>query len=82
MNSFIFLTSEGFTFQPNLDAETPDVENLQVIGFANGITPDAAFHTLLRNQAYLRETSFNEIFCYKLDKHYEKNRVGFYIQGN
>jgi len=79
MNNYIFLTTEGFTFQPNSDAETPDIENLQVIGFANGANPDAAYRNLLISHAYLKDTAFNQIFCYKLDKYYEKHRKDFCI---
>lgn len=81
MDHYIFLTSEGFTFQPNSDAKTPDIENLQVIGFASGVTPDDAYRNLLLNHAYLKETTFNQIFCYRLDKHYEKHRRDFCIHG-
>ena len=80
MDNYIFLTSEGYTFQPNSDAEIPDIENLQVIGFASGNTPDNAFQNLMLDHAYLKETTFNEIFCYKLDRHYEKHRMDFNIQ--
>ena len=43
MDNFIFLTAEGYTFQPDSDAKTPDIENLQVIGFASGVTSDEAY---------------------------------------
>ena len=79
MNDYIFLTSEGFTFQPDSDADTPDIENLQVIGFAGGADPDDAFRKLLLSHAYLKETTFNKIFCYRLGKHYEKHRRDFCI---
>jgi hypothetical protein len=79
MDNYIFLTSEGYTFQPDSDAEAPGIENLQVIGFAGGTNPDVAFQNLLLNHNYLKETTFNEIFCYKLDKHYKKHRMDFCI---
>jgi hypothetical protein len=79
MDNFIFLTTEGYTFQPNSDAATPDIENMQVIGFSNGDTADEAFENLLNTHAYLRDTSFKRVFCYKLDKDYEKDRKEYDI---
>jgi hypothetical protein len=79
MDNFIFLTTEGYTFQPDSDATTPDVENMQVIGFSNGSTADEAFNNLLSTHAYLKDSSFKRIFCYKLDKHYEENRKEYDI---
>jgi len=79
MDNYIFLTREGYTFQPDSDATTPDIENMQVIGFSNGNTADEAFDNLLNIHAYLRDTSFKSIFCYKLDKHYAESRKEFNI---
>lgn len=80
MDYFIFLTDEGFTFQPNSLSETPDIENLQVIGFSSGLTAGDAFANLLNTHSDLRETSFDCIFCYKLDAHYEETRKDFCLK--
>jgi hypothetical protein len=32
MGSYIFLTDEGYTYQPNSDSDMLDIENLQVKG--------------------------------------------------
>jgi hypothetical protein len=77
MDHYIFLTSEGYTFQPNSDSESPDIENLQVIGFAMGASADEAYKDLLITNSYLKETSFKEIFCYRLDKDYEQTRKDY-----
>jgi hypothetical protein len=66
MNSYIFLTDEGFTFQPGSESDVPEVENLQVLGLANGDSPEAAFETLLKEDEWLRETTFSECFSLKL----------------
>jgi hypothetical protein len=29
---FIFITFEGVTFQPNSESDTPDIENMKVVG--------------------------------------------------
>jgi hypothetical protein len=79
MDNYIFLTTEGYTFQPDSEAETPDIENMQVIGFSSGSTADEAFDNLLNTHSFLRDTSFKSIFCYKLDKNYEESRKEYNI---
>ena len=79
MDNYIFLTTEGYTFQPDSETATPDIENMQVIGFSNGSTADEAFDNLLNTYAYLRDTSFRSIFCYKLDRRYEESRKEYNI---
>ena len=80
MNNFIFLTDEGYTFQAESDSEIPDIENMQVIGFSRGFTANDAFTNLLSTHSYLKETSFENIFCYQLDEHYEETRKDFNIR--
>lgn len=36
LKKYIFLTQEGYTYQPNTQSIEPDIENLQVTGFALG----------------------------------------------
>ncbi|MFH1504798.1 MAG: hypothetical protein ABIH08_05390 [Candidatus Omnitrophota bacterium] len=79
MKSYIFLTLEGFTFQPNSESANPDIENLQVIGFAKGKNPKEAFKNLVKENNYLLETDFNEIFSYKLAEDFEKNKEYHYL---
>lgn len=62
MKSFIFITKEGYTYQPDSEAVEPDIENCQVIGFSNGAIPQEAFLSLFQENAYLKETTFNEVF--------------------
>lgn len=77
MNHYIFLTEEGYTFQLDSESELPEVENLQVIGFAQGVDADEAYKNLLLENPYLRDTSFEKIFCYQLDKDYEQSRKDY-----
>jgi hypothetical protein len=74
IKKFIFLTAEGFTFQPYSETIEPDIENLQVIGFAKGRNPDEAFINLKKEAPDLLETTFNEIFSYELSKEYEASK--------
>ena len=46
MKAFIFVTHEGYTFQPNSEAIEPDIENLQVLGCALGRNEEQAFENL------------------------------------
>ena len=67
MNTYIFLTNEGSTYQPQFESVEPDCNNAQVIGITKGDNEDEAFENLKRENEYLFEMSFNELYCYKLD---------------
>ena len=71
--NFIFLTAEGSTFQPDSTFIEPDIENIQVIGLASGNEAQDAFEQLLKENAYLVETNFDEIFSLALSGSTEKN---------
>lgn len=80
MNSYIFITTGGYTFQPGSEAIEPDIENCQVIGFAQGINKKQAFKNLIRENAYLLETTFDELICLELQHtDYFKHRAYFYL---
>ncbi len=55
MKRFIFVTPEGFTESPNGKA----INNLQVIGFANGETETDAIKTLLMENEWIWDSGFN-----------------------
>ena len=83
VKSFIFVTGEGHTFQPKSNTAIPDVENLQVLGFAEGINHRQAFENLLKENRWLHESSFNKVFCFELkDTDYHKLLETFFIEGN
>jgi hypothetical protein len=72
MRQYIFLTSEGTTFQPDSTSSEPDIENMQVIGFAGGDTVQDAVIRLVELNEYLANTNFDEIFAIQLaDNHRE-----------
>lgn len=62
MKHFIFLTHEGLTKTPN-DA---DIENLQVLGIANGDNREKAFDNFIKENEYLLHTDFNEVVTMEL----------------
>lgn len=80
MNSYIFITTEGYTFQPETESIEPDIENCQVIGFAQGTNEQQAFENLIRDNPFLLDTTFDELICYEL-KHlnYHRHRSYFYL---
>ena len=72
MRQYIFLTSEGTTFQPDSTSSEPDIENMQVIGFVGGDTVQDAVIRLVELNEYLANTNFDEIFAIQLaDNHRE-----------
>ncbi len=66
MKAFIFVTAEGYTYQPLSESVEPDIENLQVLGFAKGESAESAFSQLLADNARLTATSFDEVACFEL----------------
>ena len=53
MKLFIFLTDEGFTYSGKEDTIEPDVENLQVLGFAKGEDERDALSSLLSENPHI-----------------------------
>lgn len=82
MNKYIFLTNEGYTYQPNSESIEPDCENAQLIGIAEGSNQEEAFNNLLKEREYLKELNFDEVYCYKLDDDYQESKKYFYIKDN
>ena len=81
MNNYIFLTNEGYTYQPNSEGIEPDCENSQLIGIARGVTQEEIFCNLIKKE-YLKQFNFDEIDYYKLVKDYEEGKRYFYIKDN
>ena len=66
IKDYIFITQEGFTFQPNSQSDIPDIENMQVIGFATGKDVAEAFEQLKIDNPYLVDTTFDELIALEL----------------
>jgi hypothetical protein len=80
MNSYIFMTTEGWTFQPGTEAVEPDIENCQVIGFAQGENEKQALENLVKENQYLLETTFDELICIELKQpDYFKHKAYFHL---
>ena len=77
MNNYIFLTDEGYTFQPETEQEPVEIENLQVLGTAQGTDANTAYRNLLAEHPELKPSEFTRIFCYQLEKEVEGNGKGY-----
>lgn len=66
MKNFIFITSEGYTYQPNSQSAIPDIENMQVIGFGQARTVEKALKNMVEENKYLRKTNFDEVIGVEL----------------
>jgi hypothetical protein len=83
MGAYIFITSEGETFQQGNISHDADVDNCQVIGFANGASEKEAFKNLKDENDYLLNTNFNELICIELkNEDYYGNAKYFYLGDN
>ncbi|NQV17010.1 MAG: hypothetical protein HQ534_00485 [Armatimonadetes bacterium] len=79
MNRFIFISNEGYTYQPNSNTDIPDIENSQVIGFSSGKDEVEALNNLLEENKYIKETSFDQIISYQLSSDSERSKKYFYL---
>lgn len=80
MKSYIFITTEGYTFQPASTSIEPDIENCQVVGLVQGLNEQQAFQNLIKENPDLLETTFDELICLQL-KHTDhfKHRAYFHL---
>lgn len=76
--TYIFYTTEGYTYQPNSEAMEPDIENLQVLGFAAGETEEEAFKNLLDENEWLLETTFDQVRCIELKYDNYNEHIGMF----
>lgn len=72
MNKYIFLTDEGYTYLPNSTNIEPDCENSQVVGIIEADSEDMAYKKILKENQYLIDNRFSEIYCYKIENKFEK----------
>jgi len=79
INRFIFISNEGYTYQPNSNTDIPDIENSQVIGFSSGKDEVEALNNLLEENKYIKETSFDQIISYQLSSDSERSKKYFYL---
>lgn len=59
---FLFLTSDGVTYS-SCEELYPDVDNLQVLGWAEGSTMEEAFERFLKANRWILDTNFKNVIC-------------------
>jgi len=74
MRYFIFITTEGYTYQPDSVSIEPDIENCQVLGFGQGIDEQEAFIDFNNKNLWLNETKFDKVIAYELKNIPQSNR--------
>lgn len=77
MANYIFYTDEGFTISPN----NTKLNNLQILGTANGKNPNSAITNLIKNNPWITESAFNKekIKHHKILKKQAENNLKFVI---
>ena len=71
---FLFVTFDGVTFSsPELDE--PDVENIQVLGYGEGLDEDEAFKDFLAQNQWVLEKRFEEAICIEIKQRIYKGKV-------
>ena len=78
MKSYIFITVEGSTYQPESELVESDIENCQVIGFGYGADEVEAFDNMLEENQDLLETTFDEVICMEL-RHSDYHKYSEYF---
>ena len=53
MNTYMFLTGEEYSFQPETEQEPVEIESLQMIGTAKGLDAMDAYRNLLAENPHL-----------------------------
>ncbi len=63
---FIFLTNEGYTFQPESDFVESEMDNLQVLGLSEGLNKDDAIENFIHDNVFLQELNFDNVLVFEL----------------
>lgn len=71
---FMFLTSDGITFSSCKKTE-PDVDNFQVLGWAEGCTEEDAFHNFVNSNRWILETDFEEVISVEVKSRVHEGKV-------
>lgn len=66
MTTYLIATDDGFTFSPNNQTSMPDIENLQILGFAHGCTAMEALESFNRLNPHISQLGYTNISIYQL----------------
>ncbi len=59
---FMFLTPDGITYS-SCESIHPDVDNFQVLGWAEGFTEEEAFGEFINTNSWIFNMNFKHIIC-------------------
>ncbi|MFA4925936.1 MAG: hypothetical protein WC524_04710 [Candidatus Aminicenantales bacterium] len=71
---FLFVTFDGVTFSSD-ELDEPDVDNLQVLGYGEGLDEDEAFKDFLAQNQWVLEKRFEEAICVEIKNRIYKRKV-------
>ncbi len=63
---YIILSIQGYTFSPNNASSEPDVDNIQVLGFAEASTPENAFEEFCKENDHIKGLGYSKVKLYEL----------------
>ncbi|MCK4312526.1 MAG: hypothetical protein KAW88_07310 [Candidatus Cloacimonetes bacterium] len=63
---FIFLTDEGYTYQPESDLVESEMDNLQVLGFSEGLNIDDTIKNFIKENKFLNKLNFDNVLMFEL----------------
>ena len=66
MKEYIFITSEGYTFQPESDFVESEMDNLQVLGLSKGLNTNNAIENFMQDNKFLKELNFDNVLVFEL----------------
>ncbi len=66
MKEYIFITPEGYTFQPESDFVESEMDNLQVLGLSEGLNTDNAIYNFIQENKFLKELNFDNVLVFEL----------------
>jgi len=62
---FIFLTPDGITYS-SYEEIYPDVDNFQVLGWAEGSTEEEAFEEFINTNKWVLNMNFKNVICIEI----------------
>ncbi len=73
---FLFITPDGIAYSSS-EKLSPDVDNLQVLGYGKGKNEEDALKNFLRSNMWIFNTNFDEIICVEIKKEIPKSKRYF-----
>lgn len=74
---YLFITLEGITFSSAKEIE-PDVDNCQIVGYAEGFNEEDAFKNLISKNPWIINTNFDELVCIEVKQQIREGKR-FYL---